>query len=81
MVAQSGDLGVTWGAYYFESVDELGAPFISEGKYVFVWRMIDGEWKLVLDISNESDFLLEGERIELLADPMQEEAVEYSEGF
>jgi ketosteroid isomerase-like protein len=54
-VAASGELGFTWGIYYFESSDEIGAPYIAEGKYVFLWKKNAGRWELILDISNETD--------------------------
>lgn len=55
-VADSGDLGYTWGTYYFESIDASGEVLSSEGKYVNVWRReAGGEWQVVIDISNASD--------------------------
>jgi ketosteroid isomerase-like protein len=64
-VAASGELGFTWGIYYYESLDELGAPFVAEGKYVYLWRKNAGRWELILDISNRTEpvyeALLEGE--------------------
>jgi ketosteroid isomerase-like protein len=64
-VAASGELGFTWGIYYFESLDELGAPYVAEGKYVYLWRKNAGRWELILDITNQSpteyEELVEGE--------------------
>lgn len=54
-VAVSGDLGFTWGIYYFESLDELGAPYVAEGKYVYLWRKNAGRWELILDITNQTE--------------------------
>lgn len=54
-VAESGELGFTWGIYYFEAVDELGAPYIAEGKYVYVWERRDDRWELILDITNQTE--------------------------
>ncbi len=54
-VAASGELGYTWGIYYYEGVDELGAPFLAEGKYVYLWRNNDGRWEVVLDITNQTE--------------------------
>lgn len=54
-VAASGDLGFTWGIYYFESLDELGAPYVAEGKYVYLWRKNAGRWELILDITNQTE--------------------------
>ena len=54
-VAKSGELGFTWGIYYYESVDELGAPYVAEGKYVYLWRHNAGRWELILDITNQTE--------------------------
>lgn len=54
-VAASGDLGYTWGIYYYESLDEIGAPFVAEGKYVYLWRKNGGRWELILDITNKTE--------------------------
>ena len=54
-VAESGELGFTWGIYYFEAVDELGAPYIAEGKYVYVWERRNDRWELILDITNQTE--------------------------
>lgn len=54
-VSASGDLGYTWGAYFFEAEDEAGEPFSYEGKYVNIWsKRADGSWEIVLDISNQN---------------------------
>jgi ketosteroid isomerase-like protein len=63
-VAASGELGFTWGIYYYESLDELGAPFVAEGKYVYLWRKNAGRWELILDITNHTEPVYE----ELLED-------------
>jgi ketosteroid isomerase-like protein len=54
-VAASGDLGYTWGFYYYEAVDEMGAPFVAEGKYVYLWRKNNDRWELILDITNQTE--------------------------
>ncbi|MGI9291476.1 MAG: YybH family protein [Gammaproteobacteria bacterium] len=54
-VAASGELGFTWGIYYFEALDELGAPYVAEGKYVYLWRNNNGRWELILDMTNETE--------------------------
>ncbi len=59
-VAASGDLGYTWGIYYYESLDEIGAPFVAEGKYVYLWRKNEGRWELILDITNQTEPDYEG---------------------
>lgn len=59
-VAASGDLGYTWGIYYYESLDEIGAPFVAEGKYVYLWRKNGGRWELILDITNKTEPYYDG---------------------
>jgi len=55
-VSTSGDIGYTWGNYYFETTDEQSQVFGTEGKYVNIWRKsAAGVWKVVLDISNQSE--------------------------
>jgi uncharacterized protein (TIGR02246 family) len=50
-VAGSGDLAYDRGTYRF--VMETPEGRIEDvGKYVVVWKKIDGEWRAVLDISN-----------------------------
>jgi ketosteroid isomerase-like protein len=71
-VAASGELGYTWGIYYFEALDELGAPFIAEGKYVYLWRNNNGRWELILDITNQTEPAYEEELVE---EELNEEAL------
>ena len=60
MVSSAGDLGFTWGNYVLESVDGDGQLFLSEGKYANVWRKTaNGDWRVVLDISNQNELLFE----------------------
>jgi ketosteroid isomerase-like protein len=52
-VAGSGEMGYTWGLYTFVEKGEGGAT--SYGKYVNVWkRDDDGNWRVLIDIGNES---------------------------
>ncbi len=54
-VAQSGDLGYTWGKYTVETKDKDGKPVKSHGKYLNVWKkQANGSWKVVVDIGNKS---------------------------
>jgi ketosteroid isomerase-like protein len=54
-VAQSGELGWTWGEYTVSAKSEDGVPTESWGKYVNVWRKNSaGEWKVIADIGNNS---------------------------
>lgn len=49
-VAESGDLGYTYGTYELE-LKQTGE--ISRGTYVSIWKKENGEWKWVLDSGNE----------------------------
>lgn len=54
MAASSGDFGFTWGTFVFTAQGEDGET-VEHGKYVSIWRKEpDGQWKFVVDISNES---------------------------
>lgn len=49
-VAQSGDLGYTYGHYNFEAKDSTGNPIKATGTFHTVWkRQPDGSWKYVWD--------------------------------
>ena len=45
------DLGYTVGTY---TATEAGGTTIDEGKYVIIWRNVDGKWKIHWDIWNSS---------------------------
>src|SRR6476469_3110466 len=53
-VADSGDLGYTWGYYRWTSRDEKGAPAPpADGKYLTIWRRdTSGRWQVVVDTGN-----------------------------
>jgi len=53
-VASSGDLGWTWGRWVFTVGDEQGNPQESYGKYLFIWKKIDGQWKVAANIWNDN---------------------------
>lgn len=54
-VARSGEMGWTWGEYTVTVKDAEGGEEKSYGKYVNVWKKnSDGEWKVLVDIGNES---------------------------
>jgi ketosteroid isomerase-like protein len=44
-VAASGDLGYTTGKYLYTDESDLVA---TGGRYVAIWKPVDGEWKIVL---------------------------------
>jgi len=49
-VAESGDLGYTFGKYLWQSKDSTGKANESRGVFHTVWkRQIDGTWKYVWD--------------------------------
>ena len=51
VVASAGDMALDQGTYRFTSTGPDG-PVTDVGKYVVVWRNIDGEWKAAADIFN-----------------------------
>ena len=50
-VAASGDLAYDRGTYQF-TMETPEGRFRDTGKYLIVWKIIDGEWKAIFDISN-----------------------------
>ena len=53
-IAQSGELGYTYGIYEFKAMDPEGKPIMGNGTYVSIWKKDQfGNWKLVLDTGNE----------------------------
>lgn len=50
-VADSGDLAVVRGTFRF-TADTSRPDEVQSGKFVGVWRRRDGEWRLVINISN-----------------------------
>jgi uncharacterized protein (TIGR02246 family) len=50
-VAASGDLAYDRGTYEF-TMDTPEGRIRDSGKYLIVWKIIDGEWKAIVDISN-----------------------------
>lgn len=51
VVASGGDMALDRGVYQF-SLDGPNGPTTDIGKYVVVWRNIDGQWKVAADIFN-----------------------------
>ena len=51
VVAKDGDMALDQGAYQF-SLSGPNGPTKDVGKYVVVWRNIDGQWKVAADIFN-----------------------------
>ena len=53
-IAQSGELGYTFGIYEFKTVDQDGKQILENGTYVSIWKKdAAGSWKFVLDTGNE----------------------------
>ncbi len=53
VVAESGELGFTWGRYVASYRDEKGNLVKEHGKYLDVWRrQSDGSWRWIADIGN-----------------------------
>ena len=54
-VAESGELGWTWGTYVFEAPRDDGGNSVSHGKYLNIWRRTDGgDWQVIVDMGNQS---------------------------
>jgi ketosteroid isomerase-like protein len=51
-VAESGELGFTSGSYTLTYNDANGQIVADRGKYLEVWKKVDGEWKCVSDAFN-----------------------------
>ncbi len=54
-VAQSGEMGWTWGKYVFTRKDAQGEESKSYGKYLNIWeKQEDGQWRVLIDMGNKS---------------------------
>ncbi len=51
-VAESGEIGYTSGVYTLTFTDANGKTVTERGKYVEVWKKVDGKWKCSSDIYN-----------------------------
>lgn len=47
----SGDMGFTWGHYDGKGKDKNGAAVVLSGRYITVWKKVNGKWKVSLDAS------------------------------
>jgi uncharacterized protein (TIGR02246 family) len=54
-VAASGDYAHVVGTFTIAGMDPNGAAYTDTGKYVAVWRNVDGDWKMVADIWNSDN--------------------------
>lgn len=50
-VSESGDLAFDIGTYELSFTGE-GGPVTDKGRYVVVWKKLDGDWKVAADIVN-----------------------------
>lgn len=51
-VANSGEIGYTSGVYTLSFTDDNGKTVTDRGKYVEVWKKVDGKWKCSSDVYN-----------------------------
>ena len=50
--ASSGDFGYTYGPWEIRKKE--GGPILVKGYYGTVWKKVNGEWKAIFDMGNES---------------------------
>ncbi len=54
-MAESGDLGYTYGNYIYTAKNKEGKLVANYGKYTSIWKkQKDGQWKVVVDMGNSS---------------------------
>lgn len=49
----SGDMGFTWGHYEGHTKDNHNNAVVTAGRYITVWKKVNGEWKVALDASSD----------------------------
>ena len=52
IVSQAGDMVVDLGTYDYQGLDPKQKPVQDVGKYVSVYKQVDGQWKMVVDAWN-----------------------------
>jgi uncharacterized protein (TIGR02246 family) len=52
MFAEAGDMIVDIGGYSMKSMDKKGKPMEDVGKYVTIFKKVDGNWKIAVDTFN-----------------------------
>lgn len=52
VVSEAGDMAVDLGTYTFAANGPKGKPMTDNGKYVTVWKKVNGEWKILVDTFN-----------------------------
>ena len=53
-VAASGDMGWSWGEWVFVVEDDEGTQQESDGKYLFIWEMVEGSWRMAVNMWNDN---------------------------
>jgi uncharacterized protein (TIGR02246 family) len=51
-VTQAGDMIIDVGSYAMNATDAKGKPIEDVGKYVTIFKKVDGEWKIIVDMVN-----------------------------
>ena len=59
LISEGGDMVVELGSYVFKFQDPSGKTQTDNGKYVTVYKRVNGEWKIVVDTFN-SDMPIPG---------------------
>ena len=55
-LAESGEMGYTYGTFEISTRDTSGRQVSRSGKYCTIWRkQSDGSWKIIVDIGNSGD--------------------------
>ncbi len=52
IVSEAGDLAAEVGSYTLRAQDPTGKPFDDAGKYLVVWKNMNGAWKILADTWN-----------------------------
>lgn len=52
IVSEAGDMVVDLGSFVFKFEPQPGKPITDTGKYTTVFRKVNGEWKIVVDMFN-----------------------------
>lgn len=58
-VSSAGDMAYTYGSYELSMTGPKGEPVKEVGKYLTVWKKVDGKWMVAVD-ANNSDLPLPG---------------------
>ena len=53
-VATSGDMGWSWGEWMFVVEGEEETPQVGHGKYLFIWKMVGGSWRMAVNMWSDN---------------------------